>query len=64
MGCIIAHNDEECNILAKIYGEKRIRYFDIFIATERRYIPYSLCSCSVYSARTIIVWKEWTTVQT
>jgi hypothetical protein len=32
IGCIIAHNDEEC----KIHGEKSIRYFDIFMATKRR----------------------------
>jgi hypothetical protein len=32
-GCITEHNGEDCNILVK-FMEKRIRYFDIYMATN------------------------------
>jgi hypothetical protein len=32
---ITVHNGEECDVLVKIYGEKRTRYFRIFVATEK-----------------------------
>jgi hypothetical protein len=35
IGCITAHNDEECDYFYKIHGEKGARCFDIFMATKR-----------------------------
>jgi hypothetical protein len=59
IGCVTAHNDEECDVLVK-FMERKGQDILTFSWPQREVkcrIPFARVLCTVY---TIIVWNDWT----